>query len=72
MCRSLARTVIVLVLSLYFISHTETMTKQEIRECFEEVLGKALSEIEKRTACYKDLITQQSIANQKVLQQQTQ
>ena len=71
MCRSLARTVIVLVLSLYLISHTETMTKQEIRECFEEVLGKALSEIEKQTACYKDLITQQSIANQKVLQQQT-
>ena len=47
------------------------MTKQEMKECFQEVMNQALGEIKNQTECYKDLINQQSLTNQNILKQQT-
>ena len=47
------------------------MSKQEIKECFLEVMSQTLNEIKKQTEGYKDMFTQQSIINQNILKQQT-
>ena len=47
------------------------MSKQEIKECFQEAMVQALKEMSKQTEIYKDMITQQSVVNQNLLKQQT-
>ena len=42
--------------SMSTLSDTNIMSKQEIKECFHEVLEKASCEMKKQTECYKDML----------------
>ena len=43
------------------------MSKQEIKEYFQEVMGQAINEIKKQTEIYKDIIKQQASSNAALL-----